>query len=286
MATVSECDPGALLARAGPWLEREPVLHNVICTVLMRAVEDPAPFRNARWFVVDEAGDPVGVAIMTPPFPLTLTPMAAGPLRALVDAVVGWLPDLPGVSGSGDVAQRFAELWAERTGTSVEPGMGQLMYQLDAVVPPTAAAGKLRLAATADRELLCNWFDAFTREVGGPSGDIAATVDHRLAHGGLYLWEDAAVVTVAGFTPAVAGVVRVGPVYTPRELRRRGYATSCVAAVSQRALDAGAKACMLYTDQANPTSNAIYQRIGYRRVASATEYRFRPGAGSERGSGC
>jgi predicted GNAT family acetyltransferase len=100
-------------------------------------------------------------------------------------------------------------------------------------------------------------------------------VDRRLADGGLYLWEHTDVVTMVGVAPAVAGVVRVGPVYTPPELRRRGYATSGVAVVSQQSLDAGAKACMLFTDKANPTSNAIYQRIGYRPVATAAEYRFR-----------
>ena len=275
MAQVIECDPRSLVERAGAWLEREPVLHNVICTVLQRAIGNPAPFGNARWFVVEDGGDPIGVAIMTPPFPLTITPMPDGALHDLADALAARLPRLPGVSGPGDVAARFAELWSERSGVAVETGMEQLMYELDVVIEPAPADGKLRPAGAADRQLLCDWFDAFVTEVDGVRGDIPARVDYRLAHGGLYLWEHTDVVTLAGVTAAVAGVVRVGPVYTPPEARRRGYATSCVAAVSQRALDCGATACMLYTDKANPTSNAIYQRIGYREVAAAVEYRFR-----------
>lgn len=275
MAEVIESDPRSLVARAGRWLEREPVLHNVICTVLARAIEDQSMFGNARWFVVEDGGDPAGVAIMTPPFPLTLTPMGTELLRDLVHALAARLPGLPGVSGPGDVACRFAELWAERTGAEVERGMELLMYQLEAVIPRPLTDGILRPAAASDRPLLCEWFDAFGRETGAVSGDIATMVDHRLAHGGLYLWEHTAVATLVGVASAVAGVVRVGPVYTPPELRRRGYATSGVAVVSQQALDAGATACMLFTDQANPTSNAIYQRIGYRLVATAAEYRFR-----------
>ncbi|HEV3365611.1 MAG TPA: GNAT family N-acetyltransferase [Acidimicrobiia bacterium] len=275
MAQVIECDPRNFLERAGAWLEREPVLHNVLCTVVHRAIRNPAPFGDARWFVLEEDGEPVGSAMLTPPFPLTLTPMPTRHLHDLADTLAACLPQLRGVSGPDDVAGRFAELWAARTGVAVEHGMDQLMYALDTVVPAPSADGKLRPAEAADRQLLCDWVDAFVREVGGVSGDIAGMVDYRLATGGLYLWEHTDVVTLAGVTPAVAGVVRVGPVYTPPEARRRGYATSCVAAVSQQALDAGASACMLFTDKANPTSNSIYQRIGYRLVATASEYRFR-----------
>ena len=274
MAAVLECDPTSLVARAGAWLEREPVLHNVICTVVRQAIKNPAPFTNARWFVVEENASPVGVAMMTPPFPLTLTPMANSLLRDLVDTLAARLPRLAGVNGPGGVSGRFARVWSERTGAEVEPGREQLIYRLDAVLPPPPAEGKLRLAEAADRELLCEWFNGFVREAGAVSGDIPAAVDRRLADGGLYLWEDTEAVTMAAVAPAVAGVARVGPVYTPPHLRRRGYATSCVAAVSQRVLDAGATACMLFTDQANPTSNAVYQRIGYRSVATASELRF------------
>jgi predicted GNAT family acetyltransferase len=275
MAAVVECDPGGVLARAGDWLETEPVLHNVVCTVVKQAIAHPPAFRNARWFIVEEAGDPVGVAMLTPPFPLGLTPMPDGPLTELAEALVAALPALPGVAGPGDVAARFAERWRERTDAEVQPGMEQLMYRLDAVVPPPVGEGRLRRAAATDHELLSEWFSAFCVEAGAVAGDIAGAVERRTAQGGLYLWEKSGPLTMAGAAPAVAGVVRVGPVYTPPALRRRGYASSAVAAVSQQALDAGATACMLFTDAANPTSNGIYQRIGYRLVTTAAEYRFR-----------
>lgn len=275
MVDVIECDPSLLLARAGRWLAAEPILHNVVCTVTQRAAEAPAAPRDARWFLLEEGGHPVGAAMLTPPFPLGLTPMAGRPLTVLADALADRLPDLSGVSGPGDVAARFAERWRERTGADVEPAMVQLMYRLDEVIPPPPVDGRLRPAETGDRHLLYEWFAAFCHEAGGVAGDIPAAVDRRVAAQGLYLWEHGAPLCMAGVTPAVAGVVRVGPVYTPPGQRRRGYATSCVAAVSRHALDTGATACMLYTDAANPTSNAIYRRIGYRQVASAGEYRFR-----------
>jgi predicted GNAT family acetyltransferase len=275
MADVIECDAVQLQARAGSWLAAEPMLHNVVCTVIQRWVEATTTDPDAHWFLVEEASDPVGVAILTPPFPLGLTPMADEPLSALVDAVAEQIPALSGVSGPGDVPARFAERWRKRTGAEVEVGMAQLMYRLDEVVPPPLAGGKLRWAEDDDRQLLYAWFAAFCEEAGAVAGNIRAGVDRRLAAGGLYLWDDGAPLTMAGVAPAVAGVVRVGPVYTPPALRRRGYASNCVAALSRHALDNGAQACMLYTDAANPTSNAIYQRIGYRPVAEAGEFRFR-----------
>ena len=68
--------------------------------------------------------------------------------------------------------------------------------------------------------------------------------------------------------------IGVGGVYTPPELRRRGYASSCVAALSQRLLDAGFEYCTLYTDLSNPTSNDIYQQIGYRPVGDVQEIKI------------
>jgi predicted GNAT family acetyltransferase len=274
MATVVECDPVELSSRAGAWLEGEPVLHNVICTVLARATAEPERFADAAWFMVEEDGRPVGVAIITPPFLLGLTPMSPAALAALVDAVARHRPDVPGVVGPHDTPSTFARLWAARTGAVVTPGMDQGMFRLDAVVPPPPAPGRMRPAGPDDRALLEDWFAAFVSEAGAISGDIAGAVARWLRFGGLHVWEDGPVVTMAGAVPAVAGVVRVGPVYTPPEHRRHGYASACVAALSQQALDRGASACMLYTDAANPTSNAIYRRIGYRQVACAREYRF------------
>jgi predicted GNAT family acetyltransferase len=275
MAPVVECDPKEVLARAGDWLETEPVLHNVVCSVLQRAVAHPEGFRDARWFVVEERGDPVGVAILTPPFPLGLTLIPDEPLAVLAGALAPILPGLAGVSGPVDVAARFAQRWRERTGAEIHPGMEQLIYRLDTVVPPPRVEGRLRRAAAPDHELLCEWFSAFCVEAGAVAGNIPWAVERRTAQGELWLWEHGSPVTMVGVVPAVAGVVRVGPVYTPPALRRRGYAASAVGAVSQSALDAGATACMLFTDAANPTSNSIYQRIGYRMVTTAAEYGFR-----------
>jgi predicted GNAT family acetyltransferase len=120
--------------------------------------------------------------------------------------------------------------------------------------------------------LLVGWTEEFVGEAGLIGGAQAgAMVDARLRQQGLLLWDDGQPVSMVGVNPAVAGVVRIGPVYTPRPLRRRGYAGSAVAAVSRRALAGGAARCMLFTDLANPTSNKIYAEVGYRRCGDWEE---------------
>jgi predicted GNAT family acetyltransferase len=102
-------------------------------------------------------------------------------------------------------------------------------------------------------------------------------VDRRLGYGGITIWEAGGVpVSVACLTRAVGGMARIGPVYTPPDLRGRGYAAGATAAVSQAALDAGVRDVVLYTDLANPVSNALYERLGYRAVEDRVVLSFEP----------
>ena len=157
------------------------------------------------------------------------------------------------------------------------------MHSLTAVVdPPRPGPGALVVATKADRDLALRWWDEFVVESdvidAGPESRVA-TVDFRIDQGHLFLWvNDDRAVSMVSANPAVAGVVRIGPVYTPPAARRRGYAGAAVAAVSRHALEAGAHTCLLYTDLANPTSNKIYAEVGYRRIAEWEERVFTRGA--------
>ena len=140
----------------------------------------------------------------------------------------------------------------------------------------------MRLAGPDDRPLLLEWVCAFTNEVlhGSPEGDSLRqerSIDARLAGGdaGFALWEvEGRAVALAGFGGPTPNGIRIGPVYTPPELRGHGYATSLTAEVTQLQLDRGRRFCFLYTDLANQTSNAIYTRIGYERVCNSREIAF------------
>jgi predicted GNAT family acetyltransferase len=157
--------------------------------------------------------------------------------------------------------------------------MAQRIYQLEAVSPVRGVPGSLRRATTADRELVIDWMTAFHAEAGStaePRRAALRAAETRLdsPDSALYFWVDGAPVSMAGYTGPTPNGIRVGPVYTPPEHRRRGYASACVAALSQLLLDDGRRFCFLFTDLSNPTSNHIYQAIGYRPVCDVDEYRF------------
>jgi GNAT superfamily N-acetyltransferase len=226
------------------------------------------------------AGGPVTAAFMhTPPFGLTLTPAPAGVAAALADALAARGRSPAGVMADTTTAPSFAAAWELRTGQPSRTGRRSRMYRLGQLRPPDPAPpGRARVAAPADSGLLVAWLEAFHHEAVNPGRpDMERTVADRLSYGGLTLWEAGdGPVSLAGVTRAVAGQARIGPVYTPPGRRGQGFGGAVTAAVSQAAKDAGAAEVLLYTDLANPTSNALYQRLGYRAVSDSVELWFGP----------
>jgi GNAT superfamily N-acetyltransferase len=272
MRCAEDPDPGWFGDRVRPLLAAEPIFTNVIATVL---TAPPAP---ARWLRVHDGDELVGAAIWTPPRGVHLSPMPPPAARALADHLIAGGDRPPSVDGPSRAAAAFARRFASGTGAEVALGLAQRLYRLDRVSAPHGVPGRSRPATTADRDLILGWLDAFVDEAapGHPRLTDGPTVDRRLASGELmWLWEVAgAPVSFCWRTPlsATVRVSRVGAVYTPPSMRGHGYASANVAAASRKALEAGALACLLYTDRANPTSNRIYQAIGYRPVGDAQEW--------------
>jgi GNAT superfamily N-acetyltransferase len=234
------------------------------------------------WWAVDDdspgGGSVVGFAMQSPPgFSAGVTPCAGPVIDALCDAIVADVPDLPGVIAEASVAAWFAGRWAERRAVPARPTESQRVYCLDRLVPRPPVPGRLRPGTTAERDGLVRWGRGFAADVDFMPEDPETVVDRHLAHGRLWLWEngDGEMVSMAAASPPTAGVSRIGFVYTPPEHRQRGYATACVAALTALLLaDGGADRCMLYAQLHNPTSNAIYRRMGYQPVADILFYRF------------
>ncbi len=259
------------------FLTRRPIEHNVLATVV--ATLEPTYSTDAPMFAWVEAGgssEVVGAALRTPPRRLLVSSMSAEAADALMPKLLEADQELPGVNGPQPAASYVAEAWKRCAGGTVEPLMSQAIYWLAHVKqPPRPPAGRPRPGDRSDRDLMIEWMRAFNRDAGVPEVDAESAIDRRLLGRRVFVWEDDhRIVSMVGTGPAVAGVVRLGPVYTPPEARRHGYATALVADVSRRALAVGAAKCMLYTDLANATSNNIYQALGYRRSDDAQEYLF------------
>jgi uncharacterized protein len=256
------------LERAGPLLLADEARHNLILGIAGTVRDHPDAHPDVSFWVVDGAA-----ALRTRPYNLVLArPRDEQALQELVAAIDD---DPPGVSAPAPEVFEFARLWGRQYRVVQEHNV----FALDEVVMPPPVDGVLRDATRDDLDLLLAWWRAFVQEavpqdVSEPAQDLRQ-IERRLAENGFALWEvDGVPVSLCGHGGRTPSGIRIGPVYTPREHRGRGYASMLTAQVSQRLLDTGRRFCFLYTDRANPTSNAIYERIGYRKVCEAAALAF------------
>ena len=256
----------------------EELERNVLATVLMNAragaFAGGGPPATAA-YALDGHDRICAAALRTPPWPLLTTGFDTP--EVAVELAGAWLevdPCVDMVNGPPRSARAIADALATRSGRRAQLRMSEAMHVLEKVSAlPYEASGHLRAAEEIERALLIEWERAFIAEARLGDGDRAeGVIDRRLVAGSQYLWDDGGPVSTACAHVAVAGTVRIGPVYTPPEKRGRGYATCAVAALSERVLAGGAERCMLFTDLANPTSNKIYALVGYRRIGDWEEH--------------
>jgi predicted GNAT family acetyltransferase len=263
----------AFLDGVGGFLEVREAEHNLLFGIAANLIADPR-FPSAPPYLagVRRGNSVVAAALMTPPWNVVLSCVddPEAPTLLAADLAASGIP-VPGATGPVEVVEAFARAWCPPRGLAWRVGVAERIYRLERVVPPKGVSGQVRQAAVADRELLVGWVDGFLTEAlaGGGPEEAASLVDRSFATGTRtwFLWEDGGrPVSVAASAGPTPHGIRIGPVYTPPELRRRGYASAVTAAVSQIELDRGRRFVFLFTDLSNPTSNKIYQQIGYEPV--------------------
>lgn len=272
--------PQAWHKRTVGYLTRREAENNLVLGLGAALISDASAYSDFYLAAVARDDQIVGAAVMTVPYNLVLAHTEDdGALDALCGHISRHFSTLPGVSARKDVAHEFARLWTARTGQSHEVDMAQRIYQLHTVKPPVGVPGALRIATADDVPMLARWQHAFSVETGlEMSPERSRMWAQRLFTSTIrrmWFWEAGGKpVCMAGSTGPTPNGIRIGPVYTPPECRGRGYASACTAAVSQLMLDEGRTFCFLYTDLDNPTSNKIYQDIGYAPVCDADIIRF------------
>jgi len=275
-------EPTAFLEGASFLLALDEARHNLAYGILATARASPEVYPELRgWIARDASGAAVGAALRTPPHNLILLrPTDALAIEALAGACD---TELPGMVAAVPEVDAFAGAWSERHAVTLAIRFEQRIYRLETVLPTTAPPGHMRLASTADLDLVVERFVAFGDEVRHGTDDpsdverLAQIVGNRLSspEAGVALWEDDdEVVSIAGYGGPTPNGIRIGPVHTPPASRGRGYGTAVTAALSRLMLDRGHRFCFLYTDLANPTSNAMYARIGYEPVCDSREISF------------
>ena len=274
-------DPAEFLAAAEPLLLADEARHNLMLGIAGNLRDHPGLYLEFHGWVAESESGVVGAALQTPPYNLVLAqPSEPAGIEALAGALWERRAALPGVTAAVPEVEEFADAWLGRAGLERRARMRQRIYRLTSVRPVSGVLGRPRSATTADRELLLEWVQAFARESFDDVDPKAAErqVDARLDRGagGFAFWEDGEPVSLVGWGGQTPNGVRIGPVYTPPELRRRGYASALTASVSAKLLAAGRRFCFLYTDVENETANRIYAEIGYEPVCDSVDYAFVP----------
>jgi hypothetical protein len=275
----------AFLEAAMPLLGADEPRHNLLFGLADTLLRRPQIYPTFHLWLAVDADGPAGAALQTPPYGLVLArPRTERALDALVEAVVGDGDVLPGVNGALPEAEGFADRWARSTGGRWTRAMTQGIYACDRVLPVPVVPGTPRMAGPPDFDALFPLVEAFADEaliaqaVRDRERSIATTrgrLQDEPGRGGFWVWEvDRRIVALSGHGGSTPTGIRIGPVYTPPAERRRGYATALVHAQTAWLLAHAVRSCFLYTDMGNPTSNAVYRRIGYRQVADAVEIGF------------
>lgn len=279
MEVVPHTDAGAFARLARPLLEPDPVRHTSILTVL-HGVHTGA-FDPTAMLTVHEDGGVVGALLRTAGHPALVSAVPPRCAGAVVEALVARDPEVEGVQGPAEEAEVVGAAWSARTGAGVTVGLRMRLFALDELGAPAGVAGAARAVGPDDAaglDLLAQWRAEFDREIGRiwkhahtARDDVVRAVG---TGAGEIVWEvDGEPVAQAAARAVVAGMSRIGPVYTPPEHRGRGYAAAVTAAAARWALDSGARHVLLYTDLANPSTNRLYPRLGFRPRYDALELR-------------
>jgi GNAT superfamily N-acetyltransferase len=280
MEVVPHTDAEEFARLARPLLDADPLRHTLTLTVLHSVLR--RAFVPAAMLTVHEGGAVVGALLRTAERGALVSGVPPRCAAATVDALLRIDPDVGGAQGPFDEAQAFAAAWAARTGASVEVAVRLRLFALEELTPPgvLGAVRAVRPDDAAGVDLLAAWRVAFSHEVEdtAPHPGTRDDVVHGLEAGaGELVWEiDGEPVAQASARAVTAGMSRIGPVYTPPEHRCHGYAAAVTAAAARWALDRGARHVLLYTDLANPATNRLYPRLGFRPRYDAVELRFGP----------
>jgi len=272
-----DSDATRFLERARTFLEEFETENNLLLGISSWLATHPKQIGQAPYFVtVEKNGKVQATAMMTPPYNLVLTRAKRDALVEIADQMLAKKIHFPGVNGPTETSETFAALWTIKTRRPLRQHRSLRLYELRKVISPLPVKGGMRLARESDTDALTGWIHDFNGDIGEPQTHEEAlrAFQRFLADKRLYVWEDTDLCSTAAWGGPTTHGVRISLVYTPPELRRKGYASVCVATLSQAMLDSGKKFCCLFADSSNETSNRLYQRIGYETVCDFTEYRL------------
>ena len=266
MDVVRHSDPDAFLSAAAPMSARGEASASFFAGSAYSLKRAPPPPGDRIYLATFRKGDELGAAMQRDDGPVLIGESDHTAATAFAADLARDWPQLQGVTGSAAGCEAFARTWRELTGRVHVLRVRTRQHTLTSVNRVPAAPGRARVAAEDDVLWLIDRQIAFIAEVGipDPPERMRGFMPQRVARGDFWIWEDDGRAAYAGFNDAAPDFARIAPVYTLPERRGRGYATTLVAEIAHELLARGKRKLFLTTDVANPTSNAIYARIGFR----------------------
>jgi uncharacterized protein len=226
--------------------------------------------------VTDKAGH-ILLALMIPPYPLVLfsdEDVHDDAYVTLAKYLIDMKIDYETVVAPNKDAERFITQLKQVSDREIEEKVMMRYFALDKVNPIKKSSGHLRLATMEDLPFLKNWVYEAVLDMTGELADGEKKAKAYIEDESIYLWVDDKPVSMAAKTRPTFSNITLSMVYTPKEYRKKGYASASVATLSEKLLNEGYKNCTLFTDLANPTSNKIYMEIGYKPLIDYIEYNF------------
>ena len=273
-------DPGDFLLKTRPILEKDEVTNGLLLGIAS-SIKNSSLYSKYYLATIEDENGLLVAACMTPPHKLILScrePENEAAFTLLIQNLRNDNWSVSGVLGPALVSENFAQAWTKLTGQHYKVSILERLFALNHVIPPAIVPGKLRIATENDLGLIEQWTLAFGQEALHEEDSAIARrrAEMRVRAGDVYIWHtpDKRIVSMVAKARPLTHVISVTMVYTPPEYRGMGYASNCVAALSQLLLEEGWQYCSLFTDLSNPISNSIYQKMGYRPVCDFNEYVF------------
>jgi predicted GNAT family acetyltransferase len=157
--------------------------------------------------------------------------------------------------------------------------------QLDELTVPgnlDSGAVRGRRIEPQDVELLSRWGVAYALEAMGDEDSprlrerTRASTEHYLKEQRTWVLEHRGEpVACSSFNAAIKEAVQIGGVWTPPELRSRGYGRAVVAASLLDARAEGVATAILFTPEDNIPAQRAYEALGFRHIGSYRIVLFR-----------
>ena len=257
--------PAEFLDATKAFRSNDPVRTGLITSIATSVATGSRTYEGYFWWAAIEGNEVQGLAIRTLPYGYVFSPMSNDAVEALYSFIA--IED--------SVAHEFAgpksviDFLETVSGKHVSEEESELIYKNRKLIPATPV-GDVRTAAAQDFDLIFKWMQAFIEETRLRNFNLENMVRTALEAGRYTLLEvEGSIVSLGGNSDIQEfdgfSIGRVGPIYTPHEFRKKGYASAITSAITEKLLNQGVIPT-LYTQATNPTSNKIYQDIGYTLV--------------------